>query len=312
MSYKISIVTTLYRSEEYIEKFFELAKSNALELSKDIEFIFVNDGSPDASLEKAKFIADRYPYVSVIDLSKNFGHHKAMMTGLSYSQGEYVFLIDSDLEEDPGWLKLFWGHLKSKDNVDVVYGVQSSRKGDFFEKFMGLAFWITLRKLTGNLIPINQVTARLMRRRYVDAICLHKEKEFFFAGVASSVGFNQIGVSVVKQSTSKSTYNFISKVKMAVNNIISFSSYPLVIVFFFGLVTVAIVIFLVLLVLYRYFFWGIPIEGWTTIILSIWGIGGLGIMSMGVIGLYLSKIFNEVKNRQFTIVREVYQKSEKQ
>ena len=138
---KLSIVATLYQSAPFIHDFVERASKAAKELvADDYEIILVNDGSPDDSLEIAvKLTKEKKPHLIVVDLSRNFGHHKAMMTGLAHATGEQIFLIDSDLEEEPEWLIEFAQAMMS-DSSDVVYGVQQTRKGRWFERWTGELF----------------------------------------------------------------------------------------------------------------------------------------------------------------------------
>ena len=170
---KLSIVATLYQSAPYIEEFYRRATESARQLvNDDYEIVLVNDGSPDNSLELAIHLSELDPRVVIVDLSRNFGHHKAMMTGLAYAVGDYVFLIDSDLEEEPEWL-LGFSKQMIQEHCDVVYGVQERRKGGIFERWSSQWFWRFFNMLTGMNIPTNLATARLMSRRYVDALLRH-------------------------------------------------------------------------------------------------------------------------------------------
>ena len=174
---KLSIVTTLYRSAPYLAEFHQRAASVARDLvADDYEIVLVNDGSPDESLALAVELTQADPHVTVIDLSRNFGHHKAMMTGLAHAQGELVFLIDSDLEEEPEWL-LYFAKQMTQDECDVVYGVQEQRKGGWVERWSGHWFYVLFNALTGLQLPRSVVTARLMTRRYVNALLRHGERE---------------------------------------------------------------------------------------------------------------------------------------
>ena len=138
---KLSIVSTLYGSAAYINEFYERSLLVARELvGEDFEIIFVNDGSPDNSLEIGLSLMEQDEKIKIIDLSRNFGHHKAMMLGLEHAQGKKIFLIDIDLEEQPEWLVSFNSLMLSED-ADVVYGVQASRKGNFFERMSGYFFY---------------------------------------------------------------------------------------------------------------------------------------------------------------------------
>lgn len=172
---KLSIVATLYQSAQYIEEFCWRAGAAARQLvDDDYEIVLVNDGSPDDSLARAVRLTELDSHVIVVDLSRNFGHHKAMMTGLSHAQGEQVFLIDSDLEEEPEWLQSFAEQME-RDRCDVVYGVQEQRKGSLYERWTGKWFYLLFRTLSGFALPENLITARLMTRRYVNALLLHRD-----------------------------------------------------------------------------------------------------------------------------------------
>ena len=127
---RLSVVTTLYQSESYIDEFYLRTLSTLLRITNDYEIIFVNDGSTDNSLNRAVRIIDRDDKVSVIELSRNFGHHQAMLAGLEHASGDYIWLIDSDLEESPEWLSEFYDEIIADNRLDVIYGVQRKRKGD--------------------------------------------------------------------------------------------------------------------------------------------------------------------------------------
>jgi putative glycosyltransferase len=138
---KLSIVATLYQSAPYIPEFLRRAAASASELvGDDYEIVLVNDGSPDDSLAVAVAATAQDPHLRVVDLSRNFGHHKAMMTGLAHARGELVYLLDSDLEEEPEWLARFAARLRELD-CDVVYGVQVTRKGEWFERWSGQLYY---------------------------------------------------------------------------------------------------------------------------------------------------------------------------
>ena len=150
----LSIVTTMYYSASYLEEFYNRITTTAGKIADDYEIIFVNDGSPDNSLDLAISFYERDDRVRVIDLSRNFGHHKAIMTGLSHAKGEVVFLIDCDLEEDPELLGKFYDELKCSD-ADVIYGVQQARKGGFVEKISGNIFYWMFNLLSSYPVPTN-------------------------------------------------------------------------------------------------------------------------------------------------------------
>ena len=303
---KLSIVATLYQSAPYIAEFHQRASAAARKLvGDDYEIVLVNDGSPDDSLDLAVQVAESDGHVVVVDLSRNFGHHKAMMTGLAHAKGERVFLIDSDLEEEPEWLFRFSECLESQE-CDVVYGVQERRKGGLFERWTGLWFYVFFKLFTGLELPENLVTARLMTRRYVEALLRHQERELMIAGIWLITGFEQKPQTVKKHSSSETTYTFRHKMSILVNSVTSFSNRPLIAIFYTG---VAIFIMATIYTSYlvgSWYFFAKPLSGWTSVMASIWLLGGLVISFVGILGIYLSKIFSETKQRPYTIVRHVY------
>jgi putative glycosyltransferase len=306
---KLSIVATLYKSAPHITEFYQRASAVAKQLvGSDYEILLVNDGSPDESLDIAVQLTKEDNHIVVVDLSRNFGHHKAMMTGLDYATGERFFLIDSDLEEEPEWLLSFTKQMEAEES-DVVYGVQSKRKGEFFEQITGNIFYIIFRYLTGIAQPNNIVTARLMSRRYVDSLLLHQERELNIGGLWVITGFSQSQQTVQKHATSPTTYSLAKKLSHLVNAVTSFSSKPLVYTFYSGLfISITAITYITYLAI-RYFI-ATPPGGYTSIIASIWLFSGLIIFFIGLQGIYISKVFSEVKQRPNSIIRHVYKHSQ--
>lgn len=306
---KLSIVATLYRSAPYIAEFHRRCTEAARALAgDDYEIVLVNDGSPDDSLEMAVRLTASDPRVVVVDLSRNFGHHKAMMTGLEHARGERIFLIDSDLEEEPEWLAGF-ARAMDEEQVDVVYGRQEERKGNWFERWSGELYYTVFNWLTDIDHPRNIVTARLMTQRYVQALLRYRERELVISCLWVSAGFRQSEKVVHKHGDSPTTYSLSRKIAHAVNAITSFSEVPLRLIFYVGMAifTLALV-YALKLVVARLVFAEI-VDGWTSVMVSIWVLGGLIISFVGIIGIYLSKVFSETKQRPYTIVREVHGQS---
>lgn len=303
---RLSVVATLYQSAAHVDEFMQRAIAAARAVAgDDYEIVLVNDGSPDDSLARALAWCGREPRLSVIDLSRNFGHHKAMMTGMAHARGERVFLIDSDLEEEPEWLAAFTEQYE-REGCDVVYGVQRSRKGGLVERVSGRLFYRYFHALTGIDLPENVVTARLMSRAYVEALVSHDERELDIGGLQVITGFDQRAQVVDKHSSSATTYTVGRKLALLVNSVTSFSSKPLVAIFYTGLVislgAAANIAYLVALKLTV----AAPLSGWTSVMASIWLLGGLVILFLGIIGIYLSKMFLEIKRRPYTIVRRIH------
>ncbi|MCK9380264.1 MAG: glycosyltransferase family 2 protein [Sulfuritalea sp.] len=306
---KLSIVATLYQSAPYIAEFHQRASTAAKQLvGEDYEIILVNDGSPDNSLDLAVRIAERDGHIVVVDLSRNFGHHKAMMAGLEHALGEQIFLIDSDLEEEPEWL-LEFSELMAAERADVVYGRQQERKGGWFERWSGEVYYSVFNWLCNIDHPRNIVTARLMTRRYVDALLQYREREIVISCLWVITGFKQCEKLVRKHMSSESTYGLAKKIEHATNVVTSFSETPLKLIFYSGLtIFVAALAYAGYLVFIRLFS-SQTVDGWTSVMVSVWVLGGMIASFIGVIGIYLAKIFSETKQRPLTIVRNVYGRS---
>jgi putative glycosyltransferase len=303
---KLSAVATLYHSQDYVREFVRRMSDAARQLvGDDYEIVLVNDGSPDKSLEIAIELAESDHHLVVVDLSRNFGHHKAMMTGLGMTAGEHVFLIDSDLEEEPEWLLSFQEQMHEQRS-DVVFGIQANRKGGFLERITGWCFYRIFRVFTGIQQPDNIVTARLMTRRYVDALLAHKERELNIGGLWIITGFQQSQKCVKKHSSSPTTYSLSRKIGHVVNAVTSFSSKPLVLTFYSGAAISLTALVYILYLVSRYLFISAPPDGYTSLIASIWLFSGLIIFFIGVQSIYVSKIFIEVKQRPYTVVRSVH------
>lgn len=299
----ISIVTTLYKSAPYIVEFHRRVSAAAAALA-DFEIVMVDDGSPDNSLEIARGLAASDSRVTVIELSRNFGHHKAMMTGLEMAQGDFVFLIDIDLEEEPEWLPQFWRVLHD-DRVDVVFGFQTTRKGNLLERLGGAFNWWVITRLSSYPIPQNLVTARLMTRQYVRSLLLHREHKTAIGGLWAITGYRQRGLPVTKRSRGDSSYSLGSRIAMGFEGITSFSEKPLMLVFMLGVVIFAVAMLGALYLTYLRLTGGL-LSGWASVMVSIWMLGGLTIASVGILGLYIARIFVETKQRPYSIIRAVH------
>ncbi|PWT85855.1 MAG: glycosyl transferase [Acidobacteria bacterium] len=302
----VSVVTTLYRSAPYIEEFYRRILAQVQDLNVDYEIVFVDDGSPDNALEVALGIAKRDHHVLVVELSKNFGHHKAMMTGLGQATGDLVFLIDVDLEEPPEILGEFYRMLTEK-SVDIVFGIQQERHGTWFQRVTGEAFYHLYNLLSTNVIPRNQLRARLMTRRYVDSLLRHKEQLFMIEILCNLTGFKQIAFPMNKTGYKGITsYTLARRIRLFINGITMSSNRPLIYIGYIGALIVILAAIYTLFVLIEYLLGVATPDGWTSLIISTWFLGGLTIFSLGIIATYLSVMFEEVKGRPYSIIAKVH------
>src|SRR4051812_1667921 len=274
-------------------------------IADDIEMVMVNDGSPDDSLALALALHAADPRVVVVDLARNFGHHKAMMTGLGHVTGDLIFLIDSDLEESPEDLDLFY-RCFARGGCDVVYGVQKARRGGLLERISGSLFFALLDALGDRPVPRNLVTARLMTRQYVRALVRHRDREFVISDLWQVTGFRQQPLVVRKLSGSPSTYSLQQRIEFAVKHVTTTSTRLLYFVLYAGLLIFGLSVCVILFYLGRYFTSGVGVDGFTSQIVSMWFLGGLITLILGILGIYMANIMAETKRRPYTIVRRVH------
>ncbi|MGC8483931.1 MAG: glycosyltransferase, partial [Thermodesulfobium sp.] len=203
----------------------------AREVTKNYNIIMVNDGSPDASLEIALRLQKKDSKIIVVDLSRNFGHHKAIMAGLEHAKGDKVFLIDCDLEEEPELLKEFY-NVQKKKKCDVVFGVVTKRKkGWILDKLSNMALYL-YKFLSDINSPKNQATIRLMTAEYVKSLLEFHERELFLEGLFYLTGYNQVFINFDKKSKNDTSYTLPKRIGLFVTALCSFSSKPLVYMFY--------------------------------------------------------------------------------
>jgi putative glycosyltransferase len=308
---KLSVVTSLYNSAPYLEEFYRRTVNQIQQLAfDDYEIILVNDGSPDNVLDIALSLVSRDPKIRVIDLSRNFGHHKALMAGLQFVQGDLVFLIDVDLEEPPEALSVFY-HKMTETGADVVFGVQEKRSAPWFRRVTGAAYYYLHNLLAKTRITPNQLTARLMRRPYVEALMLHREHLFLIEVLWQITGFVQVPCPISKNAhKGESSYTLVRRIRLFINGITMSSRQPLVFIAYLGLLTTCVCITYIAIILIQYFFFSVTVSGWTSVIVSTWLLGGIIIFCLGIISIYLSIIFEEVKTRPYVVVKSVYEANE--
>ncbi len=305
---ELSIVSTMYCSGEFVAEFYRRITAAAQSVTNSYEIVLVDDGSPDDSLARALALVETDRRVRVVELSRNFGHHPAMLAGLRHAQGDRVFLIDMDLEEKPEWLTDFWREMEVRP-ADMLYGVQRTREGPVLKRYTGTLFYRIFNTASDTPIPENGCTVRLMRRIYVDALERFSETHVFMMGLFSWAGFVQRPLMVDKtRRTSASTYTPLKLISLSVNAVTSFSSHPLTVIFVGGVcITLLSLAYACKLVIQKILQPDLILSGFTSIMVSLWFLGGTIISVLGVIGMYVGKIFAESKDRPQYLVRGIHQ-----
>lgn len=302
---KISVVTSLYKSAPYIKEFHSRHLHCLQRLGVDFEFIFVNDGSPDDSETIARELVTKSQKITLISLSRNYGQHAGMFAGMHHATGNYIYATDCDLEEPPENIEILYRNIKADPGTDVFYCVLKKRSGDFFRNICGKVFYLLLDAISEVKVPHDQAWQRLMTKRYVEALLKYTEVESLPAGLMMLAGFNQKPIEIEKHFKGISSYTPRMRLNLAVNSITSFSSKPLVFVGLFGLVVTASAFLVLTYTITRKLMFSDYQAGWVSLIGSIWCIGGLILSSVGIVGVYLSKIFNQVKSRPLFIIKEI-------
>jgi putative glycosyltransferase len=301
---KLSVVTTIYRTSGCIVEFHRRCAEVASRMGMDLETIFVNDGSPDDGLEVATALAKRDARVVVVDLARNFGQHLALWEGIEQASGDLVAILDGDLEEDPLWLADFRKTMVD-GNCDVVYGFEHAPSRSPFYRAGRRLFYFMLNRLSAVSFPENVITARLMSRRYVNAILRFEERELYLGGLLYAAGFAQTGMEVSKLSRRHTKYTALRLARLFINSVTSFSIRPLMAIFVLGLGLSAVAGFFLMYLVYRKLVYGIAIEGYASVMGAIMLFSGITLFFNGIIAIYVATIFLEVKRRPRVLIRNI-------
>lgn len=306
---EISIVTSLFNSEKLISRFYDEYLKILKDLNISYEFIFVDDGSTDDSKGEVIKIIENDKNVKLIELSKNFGQYQALFSGLNLSKGDYVYISDVDLEEPSFVLNNLFFKIKNSE-LDLIYTYSKGREGGFVRGFLGGVFYKLLNNISEIEIKENQSWQRIMTRDYLKNLLRFNEYETLPSGLFTLNGFNQEAFLIERSYKGYTSYSFKKRFNQAIDGLISFSSKPLVLISKMGfLVTIVTFLFLIFILIKKVFYSDFQI-GWSSLILSIWLVGGIIIFSIGLIGIYISKIFNQIKNRPLYIIKKVHGKNE--
>ncbi len=304
---KLSIVSSIYYGEKVLPEFHRRIIETIRSITDDYEIILVNDDSPDDALQVALDLQKSDPRIKIIDLARNYGHTKALMAGLSYAQGDLVFQTGCSLEEKPEALADFFRAYQGKeDEIDVVWGRRDAQFDNAFRR-MARRFYFRILTLFANMeLQEHATISRLMTRRYVDCLVQHHEREMFLPGIWVLAGFEQIPVDVIKESKGTKPYRIMRKLIVLIDSIVSFSHKPLVWIFYLGCAIISFSVLAALYIVILKLGFSRFVPGSASLMIVIWALGGLSLFTLGVIGIYLSKVYTEAKHRPYSLVREIY------
>ena len=303
---KISLVFPVYNEEQVLPSLFDRVQRIVEQLDYEFEVIFVNDGSQDNSLPLMKGFHQKDSRFKVIDLSRNFGHQIAITAGIDFATGDAVVLLDADLQDPPELLPQFLE--KWQEGYQVVYAVRRSRKEHLLKRMSYSLFYRILQKISDISIPLDSGDFCLMDRVVVDSLKSMQERNRFVRGLRSWVGFRQTGLEYDrdKRHSGDVKYTFPKLMKLALNGIFSFSYFPLQIASYTGFIVSGVSFLGILVYLYKKLIIGGEPQGFPTLVIVVLFLGGIQLISLGVIGEYIGRIYDEVKQRPTYVVRETY------
>lgn len=302
---KISILIPVYRSASFLGKTVKAIEYERQLHNWDLELVLVEDGSGDNSFEVIKTLASAYPFIKGIKLSRNFGHQAAVRTGLEFVTGDYVAIIDDDLQDPPSLLPRFFSFLDQ--GFDVVYGVRKKRKESLWKRFSYNAFYKILALLSDTKIPLDSGDFCVMKKRVVDKMLMLNESQPFLRGIRAWVGFKQMGLEYEREMriAGDSGYSLKKLLKIASDGIFSFSSIPLKVVTFLGLLSLILSILYTLFMFIKYLTVGVDSPGFITTILFISFFGSINMIGLGILGEYMARVYEETKKRPHAVIEEV-------
>ena len=308
-NFTLSLVVPAYNEEESIQAFIDTIDQELAPLRDQLEIVFVNDGSRDKTRQVIEAVIEKDPRVTLINLARNFGKEAAMTAGLFHARGDAVIPMDVDLQDPPA-LILEFVRLWRDEGYDTVYGVRSDRNADTpMKRLTAGGFYRLFNAVsTTTKIPENAGDFRLMDRRVVEVIKQLPERNRFMKGLFAWAGFNAIGVPYERpaRAAGETTFNYWKLWNFALDGFFSFSSWPLRIWSYVG-AGVALLSFLyILVIITKVLFFGIDIPGYASLMSVILFLGGMQLISIGVLGEYLGRMFLEVKQRPVFVVEGVY------
>jgi polyisoprenyl-phosphate glycosyltransferase len=304
MDRKISIVVPIYNSAAFMHKLLEAIETERVRNHWDLELILVEDGSRDKSFQRIEELSVQYPYIKGIKLSKNFGHQIAVKTGLSHCTGDYVAIIDDDLQDPPALLPHFFSYLDK--GYDVAYGVRKKRKESVIKRACYALFYRILKSMSDIHIPIDSGDFCVMTSRVVTNMLKLQEQNPFLRGIRAWVGFRQIGVEYERHARfgGESGYTLKKLLKIAMDGIFSFSSAPIRLITILGVIGFSFATLYSVNVIFGYFLYGTSARGFPTLSILISFFSSLILICLGVIGEYIVRIYDEVRRRPYSVIEK--------
>jgi len=303
----ISVVIPVYNESELIEDLYEAVMSALKKFTDSFEVICVNDGSKDDTLLKLLLCHQKDKRFKVLNLSRNFGHQSAYTAGLTHAKGDFIAMMDGDLQDPPELIASMY-KCAIDNNSDVVYGRRTERHETFFKKLSIKLFHFIFNKLSNINAPANVGNFSVMNRKALQAFLSLEEKNRYLPGLRFFIGFKQdyVDYSRDDRTIGEAKMNFSRLLKLALDALFSFSKLPIKICIYLGVIGIIFTLFGGAVVLYKKVT-GEAITGWTSILVSMYFLGSVQLLFMGIIGEYVHRIFVETQNRPVFIVKDYFE-----
>ncbi|GCE59036.1 glycosyltransferase family 2 protein [Microcystis aeruginosa] len=304
---RISVVVPLYNEQENIDALFRRLLEVLEALNTSYEVICVNDGSRDNTLKNLVEYHQLYPQIKVVNLSRNFGKDIAMSAGIDYSQGMAVIPIDADLQDPPELIAEMIE--KWHEGYDVVYASRRVRIGEsWFKRFTAEGFYQVINKLSRVSIPPNTGDFRLIDRRVVESIKKMPERQRFMKGIFAWVGYKQTSILFDREPRyqGQTKWNYWKLWNFAIDGITSFSFLPLKVWTYVGLIIALVSLVYASFLILRTIIFGIDVPGYASLMVAVLFLGGIQLLTLGIIGEYIGRVYEEVKGRPLYLVRDCY------
>ena len=298
-----SVVIPVYNEEDNLSPLYDRL-SPVMEKLGTYEIILVDDGSRDRSWTIIKELHEKDGRVKGVSFSRNFGHHIAITAGLDHAKGRTIILMDGDLQDQPEEIPKLWG--KMQEGYDLVYGIRRVKKDSFIKRLNSSLFWWFLNRLSGIDIPRNQTLMRIFDKKILDVLKDMRERARFIHGMIAWTGFRTalLEVEHAPRERGVSKYNTIKLFRLAFNAITSFSTLPLRLATYLGLISAGVGLFYGFYFVYKKVFLGIPVLGYASIIVAVLFVGGIQLLILGIIGEYLGRVYQEVQARPIYVVKD--------
>lgn len=302
---ELSVIIPCFKCEQSLKELYERLVVSLNSISEEYEIIFINDASPQKDWEVIQKICSENKKAKGINLSKNFGEYYAITAGLEKSSGKWVIVMDGDLQDSPEEIKNLYQ--KAQENFDIVFAKRIMRKDGILKKLFSKIFYKLFSYLTDTVQNETINNFGIYKRNAVNAILSMQEKTKFFPVMVQWIGFKKTSMEVIhcERKYGKSSYSFAKLFDLALNTMLSFSDKPLKLTIRLGIIIVISSFIFALYVIFEHYFLEAEItRGWASLMVSIWFLSGLLIMILGILSFYISKIFEEVKNRPLYIIKD--------